>query len=176
MVEIVTKRYIDDMPSSAELIHEARIRAELTQAQLADRAGMTQSVISAYESGRREPSLPMLRKLVDVSGSELVIELVPPSTHPLLDRLTERRNDLVSELERLGARNVRVFGSVARGEEGPQSDIDLLVDLDASAGLFALAKMQGAAEAILHAAVDLVPADSVKPEFALAIFAEARTL
>jgi predicted nucleotidyltransferase/DNA-binding XRE family transcriptional regulator len=176
VVEIVTKRYIDDMPSSAELIHEARIRAGLTQAQLADRAGMTQSVISAYESGHREPSLPMLRKLVDVSGSELVIELAPPSTHPLLDRLTEHRAELVHELERLGAHNVRVFGSVARGDENPQSDIDLLVDLNASAGLFALAQMRSVAETILRATVDVVPADSLKDDAAATILSEARSL
>ena len=55
------------------LLHKARSEAGLTQAELAARAGTTQSVVSAYESGHRQPSMPTLAALVDAAGCELVI-------------------------------------------------------------------------------------------------------
>ena len=44
--------------------------------------------------------------------------------------LEERREEILQIAAQFGARNVRVFGSVARGEDGPESDLDLLVDFD----------------------------------------------
>ncbi len=60
--------------------------------------------------------------------------------------------------------NVRVFGSVARGDEGPDSDIDLLVDVPRGVGLFALGQFQSDLERLLRAPVDVVPAASLKRE------------
>ena len=50
----------------------------------------------------------------------------------LLDTLKERRAEILQIAAAHGAFNVRVFGSVARGEETPDSDIDLLIDYDAN--------------------------------------------
>ena len=47
-----------------------------------------------------------------------------------LESLRQRRNEILHIAERHGARNIRVFGSVARGEDGPDSDLDFLVDLE----------------------------------------------
>lgn len=47
----------------------------MTQRQLAERAGVQQPVISAYESGRRQPSLPMLQKLLAATGHRLDLGL-----------------------------------------------------------------------------------------------------
>jgi predicted nucleotidyltransferase len=47
-----------------------------------------------------------------------------------LDTLRERRAEILTVTEGRGARNVRVFGSVARGQARAESDIDFLVDLD----------------------------------------------
>jgi predicted nucleotidyltransferase len=58
-------------------------------------------------------------------------------------------------LRREGARNPRVFGSVARGEEGPGSDIDLLVDLDPEATLLDLARLRRSVEEAVGASVDV---------------------
>lgn len=52
-------------------------------------------------------------------------------TPPSLEELRARREEILALAEQYGAHNVRVFGSVARGEAGPESDIDLLVDFDA---------------------------------------------
>ena len=44
--------------------------------------------------------------------------------------LEERREDILRISARYGARNVRVFGSAARGDDGPDSDVDLLVEFE----------------------------------------------
>lgn len=55
-----------------DLTHAIRAAFDLeTQAELAARAGITQSVVSAYESGRRQPSLPVMHGLVNAAGLEL---------------------------------------------------------------------------------------------------------
>jgi predicted nucleotidyltransferase len=65
-------------------------------------------------------------------------------------------------VRRYGAHNVRVFGSVARGDDGPSSDIDLLVDIPDDMGLFTLARMQLDVEQVLGESVDLVPSRMLK--------------
>jgi uncharacterized protein len=154
--------------TASRALHEARLRAGLTQTQLARRAAVTQSVISAYESGARQPSLPVLERLVAATGLEL--ELRVRKTPSPLARLTGRLGQKVrtkrAEIKRLSAKagvtNLRVFGSVARGQETADSDIDLLVDLGPDAGLFTLVALRGELERLLEAGVDLVPADSLK--------------
>jgi predicted nucleotidyltransferase len=47
----------------------------------------------------------------------------------LLEQLRQSRDQINAACHRYGARRIRVFGSVARGEERPDSDIDFLVDL-----------------------------------------------
>ena len=60
--------------------------------------------------------------------------------------------------------NLRVFGSVAHGEEDADSDVDLLVDLPNGIGLLGLGRLQHELETMLRAPVDLVPADGLKPQ------------
>lgn len=61
----------------AELLRAVRRRHDLSQAELARRAGTSQPVISAYEHGRRDPSYETLRKLVAAGGEYLRIDAVP---------------------------------------------------------------------------------------------------
>jgi len=63
--------------SAAELLRDARRRARLTQAEVAARAGVKQPVVAAYEAGRREPTLPTLRKLLRAAGHRVDLELRP---------------------------------------------------------------------------------------------------
>lgn len=76
---------------------------------------------------------------------------------PIGKRLLERRDRVVAILGEYGAENVRVFGSVARGEEDSDSDLDLIVDLSQGTGLFTLGRMERALEQLLDVDVDLVP-------------------
>ena len=63
-----------------------------------------------------------------------------------------------------GASNLQVFGSVARGDEHPDSDVDVLVDLPPDAGLFTLLRLEGELSRLLGATVDVVPRTALRPE------------
>lgn len=151
-------------------MRRARRRAGLTQTELAAKAGVTQSVISAYESGRRQPSLPTLESLVEAAGFDLTIGLRRSPdrrgqlTGPLGRRLQRHRAALVAAANSHGASKLRVFGSVARGEEGPGSDVDLLAELPPGMGLFGLGQLRADLETIIDAPVDLIPASDLKPD------------
>jgi transcriptional regulator with XRE-family HTH domain len=60
-----------------ELVREARKRAALTQAELAERAGTTQSAIARLESGRTSPSLEQVERLLRLCGLQLIVALAP---------------------------------------------------------------------------------------------------
>lgn len=159
--------------TAATLIRDARIAARLTQAELADRADITQSVISAYEHGRREPSFATLQRLIAAAGYTLDASLVPAEPGGLLAAVQANAAELRDALAPLGAVDIQVFGSVARGDESPRSDIDLLVELAPDVGAFALLRMQSAAEAILRRSVDIVPSAGLKPDVADRVAREA---
>jgi predicted nucleotidyltransferase/DNA-binding XRE family transcriptional regulator len=158
---------VDDTAGS--LLRQARHGAGISQAELASRAGVAQSVISAYEAGRRQPSLPTLARLIDAAGSDLVVDIQqqPPQlsrlSGPVGRQVRRKRRDLVAAAAAHDVTNLRVFGSVARGEERPDSDVDLLVDLPPHMGLLGLGRVQAELEAILGLKVDLVPASDLKP-------------
>ncbi len=160
--------------SAGALLWEAGTRACLSQSELARRAGVSQKVISAYESGRHQPSLPTLMRLVEATGSRLEVAVRQPSTArprqlggQLGRRLRSRRAEVTEAAARHGVANVRVFGSVARGEEAAESDVDLLVDLSDGAGLFAIARLQRELEELLGARVEIVPASDLEPEVSI---------
>jgi transcriptional regulator with XRE-family HTH domain len=68
---------------SRHLIRMARRQAGLTQQVLADRAGTSQAAISAYESGRRSPSVDTLCRILSAAGLEVRMRLAAPDTHGL---------------------------------------------------------------------------------------------
>ena len=74
------------------------------------------------------------------------------------------------------ARNLRVFGSVARGEDQPDSDIDFLVDFEPAASLLDLVGLQQEIEALLGRRVDVVTPNGVSPFLRDRILSEARLL
>jgi predicted nucleotidyltransferase/DNA-binding XRE family transcriptional regulator len=160
------------------LLRSARRQAGLSQAVLAERAGVTQSVISAYESGARQPSLPTLARLIAAAGSDLDIRVSPPqspaqSRGQLAERVHRHKGEVLALLNRFGFTNPRLFGSTARGDERPDSDIDILVDAPDDAGLLTFARCQADLEALLGASVDLVPAGDLKEGVADELLAEA---
>lgn len=66
-----------------------------------------------------------------------------------------KRDVIVALAAKHGARNVRVFGSVARDEAGPQSDVDILVDLDPDRSLLDLGGLLMDLEELLGRKVDV---------------------
>ena len=75
-----------------------RKRAGLSQVDLAERAGVTQSVISSYESGQRPPSLPALARLIDATGFELTPGLRGSHLIPAADLKPGVRERVESDL------------------------------------------------------------------------------
>ncbi|MFT3854922.1 MAG: helix-turn-helix domain-containing protein [Ilumatobacteraceae bacterium] len=153
--------------SAAEQIREARRRAGLTQAQLARRCATSQARLSTYESGRVVPTDQTLRR---------VLRAARPLPSEALDAHVDEVHALAAEH---GLRNVRVFGSVVRGHDGWDSDIDLLVDPPDETGLRAVGVIAGFADAaseLLCVKVDVVADTWLKPLVAEAILAEAEPL
>ncbi|HUG85818.1 MAG TPA: helix-turn-helix domain-containing protein [Euzebya sp.] len=71
---------------AGELLRNARHAAGLSQQELAELAGTSQSAIATYEAGRREPTVPVLERMVRATGRELVLNTQP---NPHLFRLTD---------------------------------------------------------------------------------------
>lgn len=164
--------------TAASLLRDARQTAKLSQTELARRAGITQSVVSAYETGAREPSLRTLAKLVHASGADLDLSVRNRRTQlkdldgPLGRRIRRHHNELVAAATEHGVSGLKVFGSVARGEEDDESDIDLIADIPAGVGLLGLARLRKQLATILGARVDLVPRSDLKPEVRTSVEAE----
>ena len=83
--------------------------------------------------------------------------------------LTEHR----SEIEALGVRSIAVFGSVARDEAGPESDVDVLIEMSRPFGYFKLFELQAYLASILGTPVDLFTPDSLRDEIRADVLREA---
>src|SRR5258708_18234349 len=155
--------------TAGAVLRQARKRAGLSQVELATRAGVTQSVISAYESEQRQPSIPALARLIEAAGYELTLGLrhqpnrLRRLSGPVGRRVRRHRHCMCAPAAAHGVRNLRVFGSVARGEDRPGSDVDLLADLPPGLSLFGLGRVEADLETILGTRVDLIPAADLKP-------------
>jgi uncharacterized protein len=75
---------------------------------------------------------------------------------PSLEHLRHRRDEIERVAAHHGVRMVRVFGSVARGDAGPGSDVDLLVEMGRRRGLLEQAALQGDLEELLGCPVHVV--------------------
>lgn len=157
----------------AELIRRARREARLTQAELAARVGTSQSAVARYERGTTVPSLSTLERLLRACGRTLALDAVatadplPSSvratTGPRGLLLRRKRRALLDVLRRAGARDARIFGSVARGEDTATSDIDFLVELAPDATLVDLARVRREVSEVLGVPVDVMSAELLKP-------------
>ena len=75
--------------------------------------------------------------------------------------------------DRYGVKSLALFGSVARDEATPASDVDLLVDFDRPVGLFGLFALQDYLETVLGCPVDLGTPNSLKPRLREEVLAES---
>jgi predicted nucleotidyltransferase len=87
----------------------------------------------------------------------------------VLGLLRDRR----SELRSLEVRSLWLFGSVARDEATPNSDVDVLVAFDRPVGMFAFARLHSYLESLLGCKVDLGTPDSLKPHLQETVIREA---
>jgi uncharacterized protein len=90
-------------------------------------------------------------------------------THPLL-----ANRELIRRIaERHGARNVRIFGSVARGDSRPDSDLDLLVDVGPSTSPWFPGGLVAELEEALGRRVDVVTESALSPALRDHVLSEA---
>jgi len=90
--------------------------------------------------------------------------------------LNKRRTDILRLVAENGAENVRIFGSVVRGEEGEKSDIDFLVTLNDNVSLLDLIGLQQALEDLLNHNLDVVSDRTLSPYIRDRVLAEAQPL
>ena len=82
-----------------------------------------------------------------------------------LDELRRsKRDEILRIAAKHGARNIRVFGSLARGEDSPSSDVDILVDLDPNRTLMDLGGLLMELQEILQVRVDVATEDMLRPK------------
>lgn len=94
-----------------------------------------------------------------------------------LDELRTRyRSLIIDTARRHGAHNVRVFGSIARGDQTTSSDVDLLVDFEPSRSLLDLAGLWLDLESALGCKVDVVSSRGLRPRVASEILHDTVSL
>ncbi len=90
-----------------------------------------------------------------------------------LDQIRARREVILGIASRHGARNVRLFGSIARGTSRSDSDVDLLVDLEPGRTLLDLGGLLMEVQGALDARVDVAIDRMLRPEFRVQVLSEA---
>ena len=88
----------------------------------------------------------------------------------------EKRHEILRIAALHGAHNIRLFGSVARGEDRPDSDLDLLVDMESGRSILDLVGLGQDLEDLLHRKVDVLTDASVHPALREQVLADARPL
>ncbi len=91
----------------------------------------------------------------------------------ILELLQDKREEILRLAARHGARKVRVFGSVARGQATPDSDVDFLVELEPGRSLFDLGGLRADLESLLQRPVDLAEVDGLSLYMKDQVLAEA---
>lgn len=123
-------------------------RYSLTQRDVAQLSGVKQPLVPAVESGKREPSAATKAALDRVLAAR-------PS-----EMLRFFRPEAIGLIERHGGASPLVFGSVARGSDSFESDVDLLVTFAEDAGITDLLAMEDELSELLTVPVDVVSASS----------------
>lgn len=141
-----------------------RMAAGLTQAELARAAHVSQPNLSAYENGRRRP------------GSEVLERIRAALRGRPSERVWRHRDDILAVVARNKAHSPRLFGSVARGEDTPESDVDLLVDFEDGASLLDELGLRLELRNLLGVEIDVVAADGLEGAFRDRVLGEAMPL
>jgi len=109
-----------------------------------------------------------LQETIVISSSELEEEEMP-----LKELIQVRREDILRTASQHGVYNVRVFGSVARGDADEQSDLDLLVDMEPGRSLLDLGGLLVDLEELLGCSVDVVTENGLRERIRDRVLQEA---
>ncbi len=103
-------------------------------------------------------------------------EVAAPKRRVTLEELRARRSTILELASARGARNVAVFGSVARGDADDRSDVDFLVDMDENRSLFDLGGLLVDLQEFLACEVDVVTRNGLRERIRDRVLAEAQPL
>ncbi|MGH8823493.1 MAG: helix-turn-helix domain-containing protein [Jiangellaceae bacterium] len=140
--------------TAAHLVRSARGRRGLSQRALAARAGVPQSTVSKVESGRQQPTVAMLERLLAAAGFRVNVDLINDIRPSVL--LAEHRDAVAEILTNRGVQQAWVFGSVARGDDTSASDLDILVELAPDTSFADYVDLADEISALLGCPVDVV--------------------
>ena len=102
----------EERHSPGPVLQLSRTRLGLSQTAFADLVGIAQPTLSAYESGRRQPTLPTMLRLLERAGLELGLELADLDNHDAVLAEWERSLDAATR-ERLRAQGYRLASDAA---------------------------------------------------------------
>jgi uncharacterized protein len=142
-------------------IREERHAAGMSQSQLARAARIAQPNVSAYENGRRTRSAEVLERITLALRGR-------PSLH-----VAEHRSSIRELVAKHHACEPRLFGSSARGEDEPGSDLDLLVEFTNEATLLDEVGLRLALSDLLQVDVDVVAAEALRGDLRECVLREA---
>jgi predicted nucleotidyltransferase len=92
------------------------------------------------------------------------------------EQLQEKREDILRIAAEHGASHIRIFGSVARGDDTPESDIDFLVDMEKGRSLLDLAGLWNDLEDLLHRSIDVATVPGLRDRIRDSVLKEATPL
>jgi uncharacterized protein len=134
-------------------------------------------MVARYESGASSPTVVTLRRLLGACDQRLELSTVPMGlalSGPVGQRVAAHRKEIRRLVRHSGARNVRIFGSAARGDDRADSDLDLLVDFPVRIrGLVPLADLADQVAMLLDVPVDVSADEVLAPAVAARAHAEA---
>lgn len=142
-------------------IRASRLAAGMSQSELARAAQVSQPNLSAYENARRSPSPEVLARITAALAGR---------PGPRVERHREAIRELVAAHHGCDA---KVFGSVARGDDAPGSDVDVLVEFEPEATLLDEIGLRLALEDLLQVQVDVVAVDTLRGSLRDRVLAEA---
>lgn len=93
-----------------------------------------------------------------------------------IDQVTSKRNEIEQIARRHGATNIRIFGSIVRGDADQNSDIDFLVDLEHGRSLLDLGGLLMDLQTLLGRPVDVVTEKGLRPRIRERVLREALTI
>jgi predicted nucleotidyltransferase len=152
----------------------------ISQAELARRAGLSRLTVADFERAARVPipaNLAAIRSALEAAGVDLLpggavlhrdAVAAPHAGDQRLAAILRTLQASAQRLRRLGVRHLSLFGSTVRGLARPDSDVDLLVEIDPrrKIDLFDYAGIVGEIQKLLPQRVDVARRDKLKPHVA----------
>lgn len=130
--------------------------------------GESEEQVLQWEAGQKQPTLHQVKALarfykrplavffLTAPPEELSLPHEPDMPIKIEELLKSKRREILAIAAKHGAHNLRVFGSVARGEAGPESDLDILVEMEPGKSLLDHVALMHDLEDLLQRKVDVV--------------------